>query len=302
VGAFEDFIAGVKAREGAAAEAWASGAEELLERLVERWELELLEPYEGASIAYAVRARRSGAQPVVLRVAYPDGWFAQETAALAHWGGRGAVELIDHDPAGAQLLARAVPGGSLLEMDDEDEALGYAANVLEKLWIPDPGGISTVVQETSEWARTMPGRHHLHGRPFERSLMQEASDAIRELVATPPESVLLHGDLHMGNVIALGDGWVGVDPKPLVGEKAFDVTALLRDKPEELAASKHGGLEQVQHRFDLLTERLGLDRERVARWSFAILVDYALWDFEVGDPTFGRIQVGLARTMRKLVT
>jgi streptomycin 6-kinase len=147
----------------------------------------------------------------------------------------------------------------------------------------------------------MLGRHHLAGRPFDRGLAHEAVSAIRDLVPTQGAKVLLHGDLHLGNVLDAGEGrWLAVDPKPLIGEREFDVTALIRDKADELAADPKAGRERVQHRFDLLSERLGLERGRLKSWSLAILVDYAIWDFETGASAFGRAQAAVAEMIRQI--
>jgi streptomycin 6-kinase len=42
----------------------------------------------------------------------------------------------------------------------------------------------------------------------------------RELLAKPSEVVILHGDIHRGNVLDFGPrGWLASDPKGLVGER-----------------------------------------------------------------------------------
>jgi streptomycin 6-kinase len=297
----DGFIERTRARLGAEAEPWLSRVAALVDELTARWELRPGIPFGGDSIGYTVPATRSGREAVVLRISYPDGWFAQETAALAAWGGDGAVELIDHDPRGAQLLDRAIPGTSLSEDDDEDRAMGLAADVLERLWIPEPGGVDRVEVETEAWATSMMARHHLVGRPFDRELVTEAIRLLRSLASSQPEHVLLHGDLHLGNVVkAERQPWLAVDPKPLVGERAFDVTALIRDKVEEVLAEPDGGKGRVQHRFDLLSERFGLDRERLRDWSFAIVLDYTIWDYEVGDKAFAEQQLAMARLLKDL--
>ena len=303
---FETFRTGTRVRIGAEAQPWLDRLPGYLDGVRDRWGLELDEPVGTGATGYTVAATRSGedgaAEDAVLKLSYPDAWFVESTAALARWNGDGAVRLLAHDPDGAQLLERAEPGSSLLDKRDEDGALSIAADVLQRLWVPDPGGIMTVESETAEWARTMPGRYHLVGRPFERSLVTEALDAFRELGPTQPERVLLHGDLHMGNVLAAErQPWLAIDPKPLIGERAFDVTALLRDKAPDLIDDPAAGRERLQHRFDLLSERLGLDRPRLRQWSLAVLVDYAIWDFEVGDTTFGEQQAEVARMIRRLI-
>lgn len=297
-----EFAEWTRARVGPDAEPWLEVLPALIDELTAAWQLDDLgEPYTGGYIGYTVPATRAGSEPLVLKVSYPDGWFAEEVAALTRWNGVGAVRLIEHDPRGAQLLERAEPGTPLLDEADEDAALETAAEVLETLWVPDPGGITAVATETLQWAASMPRRHDEADRPFERVLVHEAMEGIRMLVPTQPEKVLLHGDLHMGNVLAASRRpWLAVDPKPLIGERAFDVTALIRDKRDELVADTDAGRERVQRRFDLLCERLRLDRKRVKAWSVAIMVAYALGDWAEGYLDEGRQQIEVARMLLDL--
>jgi streptomycin 6-kinase len=296
----EDFRAVTSARLGADAEPWLATLDGFIQTLRARWGLDLGEPYERGEIGWTVRATRDR-EPVVLKITFPDGWFDEETAALTAWSGDGAVRLLGSDENGAQLLERAEPGTSLLEEEDEDSALQVAAGIMERLWLPDPGSITPVADEVTEWARTMPGRHHLIGRPFERTMVDEAVAVLRDLAASPTERFLLHGDLHLGNVLAAErEPWLAIDPKPLIGERAFDVAALIRDKQEGLVEDPAAGRLRVQHRFDLLAERFDLDRDRLKGWSVGIMTDYALWCFEVGDTECGERQAEVARMLRDL--
>ena len=48
--------------------------------------------------------------------------------------------------------------------------------------------------------------------------------------------MVVHQDFHGGNVLrAQREQWLVIDPKPLVGERAFDAASLLRDRRDELA-------------------------------------------------------------------
>jgi streptomycin 6-kinase len=89
-------------------------------------------------------------------------------------------------------------------------------------------------------------------------------EAIEDLAPTQPERVLVHQDLHGDNVIAAArEPWLVIDPKPLVGERAFALAPVIRSY--EFGHSP----EQVIHRLDTLSERLGVDRERARRWAIA---------------------------------
>jgi streptomycin 6-kinase len=297
---YDAFVAATRARIGDGVEGWLDGLSDLIAELVARWDLALGEPLPGGAIGYTVAAERGGSDPVVLKVTYPDGWFPEEVAALVAWDGGGAVELIDHDPRGAMLLERAVPGTSLLDDAYEQRAMMIAAAVLERLWIDDPGGVTTVAREAGRWADTLVERNDAHGRPVAPGLVDEAVGMLRDLAPSQREARLLHGDLHLGNVVsAARERWLAIDPKPLVGEREFDVTALVRDRQPELLQDR-GAPARLQRRFDRLSDRLGCDRERLRGWSIAVMVDYAVGCFEEGDEDLGRTQARVAELLRGL--
>ncbi len=296
----DEFIYSTRARIGDEARPWLGRVAALQRELTARWELELEDPIAGGATAYTTPAIRGGRDPVVLRISYPDGWFEEETRALLEFDGRGVVELIDHDERGALLLERAVPGTNALELDesDGDEA---AAEVLEELWQPAPdGGFTDVTDEVGRWAESIPLRFIELMSPFERPLADLAADKLRELAGSQAERLLLHGDLAHHNLLAAERmPWLAIDPKPLAGERAFDVASLMRDRIEDVLADDDP-VSRLQRRLDRLSERLGCDRERVREWSFATTIDYALWDYEMRLRDSGRQRVQLARFLRAL--
>lgn len=305
--ALDAFIRDARAQGDRRMNAWLEALPALIDELAERWDLILRDPFDGGAIGYVVPAERAADAvtiAVVLKITFPDEFFPGEVAALAAWHGDGAVQLLDSDPRGAILLERAKPGDPLIQDADEDHALTLAAGVLKRLWLPrpDPAPFMTLAQETINWSTSMPRRHEEAGRPFERGLIAEAVDLIAELAPTQGEQVLLHGDLHLGNILDAGSGaWLAIDPKPLVGEREFDVTALIRDKQDELMGlPEPGAVALLQHRFDLLSEALGCDRGRLRGWSIAVMVDYALWSFETRQDELGTTQAECARLLRKL--
>ncbi len=92
--------------------------------------------------------------------------------------------------------------------------------------------------------------------------------------------MLLHGDARIGAFVLEGDHAVATDPKPLVGEPAFDVASLLRDKPGELIADTSAGTHLLQARLDQLTDLLDVSASRVKGWAFATAVDIGLLAYE----------------------
>jgi streptomycin 6-kinase len=75
--------------------------------------------------------------------------------------------------------------------------------------------------------------------------------------------VLLATDLHAGNVLrSEREPWLVIDPKPFVGDPAYDATQHLFNCTERLLSDPKGTI----HRMAYL---LGVDYERVRLWTFA---------------------------------
>jgi streptomycin 6-kinase len=218
-----------------------------------------------------IPAERADGSPAVLKFNFPEPESETEAAALAHWNGRGAVRLLAHDPERrALLIERCSPGDQLCSVEDEDEATAAAAQVMERLWRSAPADhpFLLLADRAARWAVELPSLWAGLGRPFERRLIDEAVAACLELGITQGPPVLLHQDLHGGNILrALREPWLAIDPKPLVGERAFDAASLLRDRRWRMAEPGFGTV--IRRRLDALVDRLGLDRERTRRWGIA---------------------------------
>ncbi len=212
-------------------------------------------PYAFASLAMPVRAADGG--DAVLKVQFPDREGRHEADALALWNGDGAVRLLEHDPArSALLIERCRPGTPLADLE-LDAALDVACELLPRLWVPAGPPFTTLTDEAQQWSEALQADWEATGRPFPRSLLDAALDAIATLSPSQPEAVLVNQDLHALNIVsAEREPWLVIDPKPLIGERAFGIAALVR------GGELGHGRAQVLRRLDRLTADLGIDRDR----------------------------------------
>jgi streptomycin 6-kinase len=248
---------------------WLDSLPDLVADCSDRWWLRIGEPYQPASIALVVPVEQLDGTPAVLKVNFPEPDSEHEAAALAFWDGRGAVRLLASDPERrALLIERCSPGDQLWAVEDDDEVTDAAAAVMDRLWrsAPDDHPFRDLSDQAARWAVELPAHWTNLGRPFEGRILDEAVAACLELGGAQGPAVVLHQDLHAGNILrAVREPWLAIDPKPLVGERPFDAASLLRDRLWGLAEPDVRTV--VRRRLDILVERLGLDRERTRRWG-----------------------------------
>jgi streptomycin 6-kinase len=103
--------------------------------------------------------------------------------------------------------------------------------------------------------------------------------------------------LHYDNVLAgQRQPWLAIDPKPLAGDPGFELLPALDNRWVKVVAT--GNVTRaVLRRFDLLTEVLGLDRQRAIGWTHGRVLQNALWDIEDGDTALDPTQVAIAAAL-----
>lgn len=204
-----------------------------------------------------------------------------ERAALAHWDGRGAVQLLEPFVAeGVLLLERLHPDVSVRSLP-EAKALLEAAGALRRLWVEPPGDhvFETVAERTGRQAAVMRG-----ASAEVAGLVNAALDARESLLAAPPEERLLHGTFRQSKVLSgVRSPWLAVGPDPVVGECAFDLARLVRDRVEDLIASPSGAA-TTRRRIKRLAESLDVDQERLRGWTLFRAVESGVRALRVGRP------------------
>ncbi|MFI6282770.1 aminoglycoside phosphotransferase family protein [Streptomyces sp. NPDC050988] len=234
----------------------------------------------GGRSSLVVLVRLPDGTPAVLKLAPGRARPESERAALAHWDGLGAVRLLE--PAGAEgvlLLERLHPDVSVRSLAEAKSML-EAAGALRRLWVEPPVGpvFETVAERTGRQAEAMRA-----GADAEAAPLVDAALAVRdELLASPPEARLLHGTFRQSKVLA-GERspWLAVGPDPVVGECAFDLARLVRDRVEDVIASPSGSA-ITRRRVKRLAESLDLDQERLRGWTLFRAVESGVRARRVG--------------------
>jgi streptomycin 6-kinase len=208
---------------------WLAGLPALVARIAADWRIEVGDPFlSGGATAWVAPARDDAGNDLVLKVGWPHPKAAHEAGGLRAWDGAGAIRLCrvnELTEATVLLLERCRPGTQLRAAPPGEHDL-VIAGLLRRLWIkPPPGhGFRPLSDMCDYWASRYQERSPAERSCLEAPLSQEGIRLLRELPRSG-DALLLHTDLHAGNVLtAMREPWLAIDPKPYVGDPAYDVT------------------------------------------------------------------------------
>ena len=243
----------------------------LVGRIAADWQLTIGRAHRGGSHALVADVRLADGSLAVLKVPYIDVENREEPDALKLYDGDGAVRLLRCDGSGAMLLERLVPGTPLENYSDAEEALDIACRLLRRLRQP-PGArhpFPLVVDEARHWAAEIEGV----SQRIPADLSDQARRVAGNLLAPVGEDMLVNRDVHLENILAAErEPWLLIDPKPLVGEAAFDAGFLLIDRLRSNPTP-----EAAARLIPQLAAGLGVQARRVRDWGLLRSVVNAAW-------------------------
>ncbi|MFC6884519.1 aminoglycoside phosphotransferase family protein [Actinomadura yumaensis] len=277
----------------AGARAWIADLPRLGGELLDRWGLRLDGPPAHGMASLVLPVVRADGTGAMLKLQQLREETAGAAAGLRAWDGNGIVRLLDHDEeSGAQLLERLDATRSLASVDGA-EAVRVIAELMARLTsVPAPEGLRRLADVAAAMLDEFPQAVRSLAVPSERRLVHVCASAVADLLGEPGDR-LLHWDLHYDNVLAgEREPWLAIDPEPLAGDPGFDLWPALDGRWDEVEAT--GDVTRaVLRRFDLLTETVGLDRQRAAGWTLARVLQNTLWDIEDGKTTLDPAQTAL---------
>jgi streptomycin 6-kinase len=227
-----------------------------VQELERRWSLTMGEPFAGGTGAWVAPVRLACGGSAVLKIGVPHFEADQEADGLRFWNGDPTVRLLRHDEeSGGMLLERCEPGNPLSILPQPEQDIVIAA-LLRRLWRTPPAGrFRPLSSMTRYWTAETEGAAE---RWPDAGLVRAGLLLFEELPRTAAANVLLATDLHAGNVLrAQREPWLVIDPKPFVGDPAYDATQHLFNRSDPA-----GGI-------DRMADLLSIDRDRLRLWTFA---------------------------------
>lgn len=283
---------------------WFTALPAMVDVWCERWQITLLPEIPSLSYTVVLFGTSTITGDVVLKLAPPEMEFSAEIAGLTAFQGPGVVRLLhaDREFAG-MLMQRVLPGTPLRAFDDRiDDATAttIGSDMLKRVWRPAPTDHGDLIP-LSRWFRDLYRlRDQIRDGRSGLSVSRESVEfavALADTLLDSHEATVLHGDMHHGNILENGHGgWTVIDPKGLVGDRAYDVgTWLLNGWPE----NEPGDPESIlRRRVEIFTRELGLSRAQVLTGALVHFMLCVAWSTVDASPTEQQVDQWLAGTVR----
>jgi streptomycin 6-kinase len=243
--------------------AWLDRLPKFVEELQDRWALSLGEPWiSEASCSWAAPVVRSDGTRAVLKLGMPHMEADHEIDGLRFWDGDPTVQLLEADSdLHAMVLERCEPGTSLSDVPDGESDV-VLAHLLRRMWRrpPAPHPFRPLSLMLACWAdETLAAR----AKWRDPGLVQAGLRLFEDLSGGSSDHVLLATDLHAGNVLRASRApWLVIDPKPFVGDRAYDATQHLFNCQARMAVAPQATIRRF-------ADLLEVDPEPVRLWMFA---------------------------------
>jgi streptomycin 6-kinase len=195
---------------------------------------------------------------------------------MCWWQGEGAARVLAWHDDGI-LLERAQGSLSLPQMvrdGDDRQATAILCQVIARLHAPRSQPLPELIP-LDQWFNSLWPAAQAHG-----GMLRLSATAAAELLTSPRELSVLHGDIHHDNVLDFGErGWLVIDPKRLYGERAFDYANIFCNPNYGVATDPDIFLRRVEQ----VCQLAGLDRQRLLQWILAWAGLSAAWFMEDGE-------------------
>ncbi|MDG1436601.1 MAG: aminoglycoside phosphotransferase family protein [Rickettsiaceae bacterium] len=257
---------------------WILGLNKIINDLSILWELSRVEPVSNMSWNYVAKADSKKYGPVCIKISIDSKLISDEIQAIEHFNGRGMVKMLDYNKEhNALLLKQDSPGQSLKNIDIEntEQQINNYSSLVKKL-NSAPNNKHNCLKNVRDWLTVF---DRILTNKLPAGLVDRAKSLSNKLLSLKHPEYILHGDLHLDNIISDEDGYIAIDPKGIVGPIEFEVACF--DFANYQESSQDIDVRKVFFRkLELLSLGLNLDQEVLKDWVFVRLVLGACWMIE----------------------
>ncbi|RDI69226.1 aminoglycoside phosphotransferase family protein [Nocardia pseudobrasiliensis] len=291
-------------------EQWLADLPATVEKRCADWGLELIgDAFRGGTHSFVAPVRRADGSVAVLKVPVVDVENQGEPTGLFHYDGDGAVRLYDYDRAsGALLLEWARPGTPLLEQPGFPSLEGRPEHVyrieracrlyrrLRREPGESPGDFPPLPEAASmvaDWSVRFGEPESALAQAVPARLLEDAATLCGELGTPDGPLLIVNRDTHLGNIVAAErEPWLLIDPKPYLGEAAFDAGFLILIQVQSDPTAAHAAAVVAR-----TADALGVAPRRARTWAFLRAMEEIAWSVEDDDRAVRALHLATAQAL-----
>lgn len=217
---FKDNILNAYGKKG---EKWLNSLPVILKSLVKEWGLSQVIPIPQMNYNFVSYALDVENHPVVLKIGPERKLIEDEAFLLDNYHENTAPILYKKNlEKNALLIQKAIPAFhlSVLYPDQLDFVMDKYVRLIQRLhFLPNDNqkrSFSTFI----DWFKSL---DHLSPDFIPKKTIHKVLDIKEKLIYESKNEKLLHGDLHLDNIIQNGKDWIAIDPKGVIGELEFEL-------------------------------------------------------------------------------
>lgn len=269
------FEKNIRALYGDGGSLWLAGLSKLTEYYAQKWSLSDLRPFENLSYAYVLSGKRYEC-PIVMKISIAS--LNREALALDVFKGRGCVEILEREEK-TLLLQGLLPGNPLTDLFPHEDMRSRAIvfELIKKLHATPLPRIG-LFPRVHDWLKVL-DQSWAVPLPF----LEKARRLRDFLLERDVPQVLLHADLHHGNILQKGNTWRAIDPMGAMGDPLYEVAAFIRNPLVELAGYKDRQA-LIEARILSFASLFQADPSVIAQWCFVQSVLGWVWCLQDATP------------------
>lgn len=201
---------------------WSGKIPELMEVLVQRWEISSysLNPLAFATCVYEANSRKYG--PVIVKFHSPTGRFNAELSYYKNVRGGFMAELLDYDVEYRALLIRKILPGNQVKYNNQNPEFYDFFNKVSENFVDVPEGLNDLPSIMSEFQMNVENASNYTFEHDFRQRLEKMALSIYEKYFSESQLYFLHRDLHRRNLMQSTGGIVAIDPLGCIGPKEFE--------------------------------------------------------------------------------
>jgi streptomycin 6-kinase len=246
---------------------WIKALPQLIQLYLNRWHIRWTgESLKQGYFSYVLPCRCQDGTHAILKLSPLAREVQEQVIALSAWEGCGAAPLLAEsfeNNGAAILIGRIVPGVQWRPLNDPDgkritQCLKQLARVsASSIRGSLPSGLDRLTAQLAGNAPHLPSLNPLLHR--QHDTMLALAHAVECTQRPQQRSVLLHGDLHAGNLLVDGnERLIAIDPNPAIGEPEQDIGD---------AAAKNDWGQKIATRVKQLAEDCNVDTAKVEAYA-----------------------------------